>query len=171
MKLKLITKIAILTTVSALASPRALAAEHEKTFGVKTGYISRNQSGIAGLFFQYSFTEHFRLAPELGIAFKNNSRDALLIDINAHVPMATSGVAEFYPYAGLNYSSWSQHQTFADEVQSKDVTKRTSRLGVNVGGGMGLNLSSTLKVKLEVGYSAVVSNSAFRATVGIGYIF
>jgi opacity protein-like surface antigen len=171
MKPKLITNLCLLFVATMMASPKALANDHEKTFGVKTGYISRNQSAVAGLFFEYSFTDHFRLSPELNIAFKNDHRDAFIIDVNAHFPMAESGIAEFYPYAGVNYSSWSLHTSREEDMRSKDVTDRTTRLGLNVGGGMGLRLSSTLKLKLEVGYSMVKSNSAFRATVGIGYMF
>jgi outer membrane protein X len=153
------------------APQKASASDHERTFGVKTGYISRNQSAVAGLFFQYRFSEHFRLAPEASLAFRSNDKDGFLIDVNCHFPIAKSGIMEFYPLAGLNYSSWSQHQTFDEQVGSKDVTNRVSRFGLNLGGGMDFKITSTLKVKLELDYTLVKANSAFRATVGIGYNF
>jgi opacity protein-like surface antigen len=163
---------ALVLAVMMLAMPqKAAASNHEKTFGVKTGYVSRNQSALAGLFFQYSFTEHFRIAPEASIAFRNNNRDGILFDVNCHIPLAQSGIAQIYPLAGLNYSSWSKHTTPVDKIAGKDVTSRTSRFGLNLGGGMGLKLSSTLTVKVEAGYTLLKSNNAFRATIGIGYNF
>lgn len=154
-----------------LAPLRAAAAGHEKTFGIKTGYISRNQSAEAGLFFQYSFSNHFRLAPEVNVAFRNQNMDAFLVDINCHFPLAKSGMAEFYPLAGVNYSSWSRHLSYDEQIESKDVSRRTTHFGINWGGGMDLKLTSTLKLKIEAEYSMVKANSAFRATVGIGYSF
>jgi opacity protein-like surface antigen len=170
MKPKFIISLSLIVA-SLFAAQSAMASDHEKTFGVKTGYVSRNQSAVAGLFFQYSFTDHFRISPEVNVAFRSEQRDGFLFDVNAHFPLKKSGIAEYYPLAGLNYSSWSLHSTYADEIQSKDVTNRTSRLGINLGGGMNLKMSSTLSVKIEVAYTMVQSNSAFRATVGIGYSF
>lgn len=171
MKPRLIALASLMFIASMFVTPQASASNHEKTFGVKTGYVSRNQSAIAGLFFQYQFTEKFRLAPEMSVAFRNDHRDAFLLDVNCHFPLAEAGLAEFYPYVGLDYSSWSFHSSIADDIKSKDVTNRTARFGLNVGGGMALKLSQTLTVKLEAGYTAVKSNSAFRATIGIGYNF
>lgn len=171
MRPRFFARLSLILAVLMFVPQHASASDHEKTFGVKTGYISRNQSAEAGLFFQYSFTDHFRLAPEVNLAFRNQNKDAFIVDVNCHVPLAQSGLAEFYPLAGLNYSSWSQHQTFYEQIESKDVSKRTTRFGLNLGGGMDLKINSTLKLKLEAIYTMVEANSAFRATVGIGYSF
>ena len=66
------------------------AQKGEKTFGVRTGYVSRNNSADIGLFFQYTFSEHFRLQPAADIIFRHNDRDAFMVDLNAQVPIDIS---------------------------------------------------------------------------------
>ena len=150
------------------------ASRGEKTFGVRTGYVSRNKSADAGLFFQYTFSEHFRLQPAADIVFRHDDRDAFMIDLNAQVPFAMSTPNfSLYPFAGLNYSSWNYHSPMQDTEDrfSDDVTTRKNRFGVNLGAGFDLKLSETLKLNLEAGYTLVKSNSALRILVGIGYVF
>ncbi len=166
---------AALSAIFFLSSPDATAAERgEKTFGVRTGYVSRNKSADAGLFFQYTFSEHFRLQPAADIVFRHEDRDAFMIDLNAQVPFAMS-TANFslYPFAGLNYSSWNYHYPaeIGGDRFSDDVTSRKNRFGVNIGAGFDLKLSETLKINLEAGYTLVKSNNALRILVGIGYVF
>lgn len=154
-------------------SEPALGAERgEKTFGVRTGYVSRNRSADAGLFFQYTFSEHFRLQPSADIVFRHKNRDAFLVNINAQVPFAMSAPNfSLYPYAGINYSSWNRHQPNGDDSFSDDVSSRTNRFGVNLGAGFDVKLSSTLKLSLEAGYTFVKSNSSVNILAGIGYVF
>lgn len=156
------------------------AVKGEKTFGVHTGYITRNVSGDVGLFFQYSFSPHFRLQPSADLIFRHNDRDAFLVDLNAQFPIGVN-TANFslYPFAGLNFSSWNHH--YVDRVVGEqdgqlgifDVEKsnRTNRFGVNFGAGFDLKITSTLKVSLEATYTFVKSNSGLRILAGIGYVF
>lgn len=146
----------------------------EKTFGVRTGYVSRNRSADAGLYFQYTFSNHFRLAPAADLVFRHHDRDAFLIDLNAHVPFAISE-QEFtlYPLAGVNYSSWNRHYPpeHDEDRYNDDVSTRTNRFGVNLGAGFDVKVSSTLKITLEASYTLVKSNCALRVLAGIGYVF
>lgn len=150
------------------------AAGHEKTFGVQAGYISRNQSAEAGLFFQYSVSRHFRPAMDATIAFRKQNRDALLVDLNAQMPFVTGDRFEVYPLAGINFSAWSLHlpaEAKADGDGNSESTNRTSRFGLNAGVGAGLRVTNTLKLKLEAIYTANKSNNAARVSIGIGYTF
>ena len=163
----------LLVFVAAIAGNEANAAQRgQKTFGVRTGYVSRNKSMDAGLFFQYTFSEHFRLEPAADIVFRHDDRDAFMIDLNAQVPFSFGTPSfDLYPFAGLNFSSWNRHHPNEVSEFNDDVSTRANRFGVNLGAGFDLKVSDTMKLTLQAGYTFVKSNSAFRLLLGIGYIF
>lgn len=162
--------IVLALALAALVTPAQMAAGgHDKTFGVKGGYISRNESMSAGLYFQYGFTQSFRLAAQTDVAFRHANRDAWLIDVNAQFPLVKASRFEFYPLVGANYSAWSIHHS--DPDSGDDVTTRKGRFGLNAGVGAGVRVTPTLKLTLEGVYTAVKQNNAARVSLGIGYCF
>lgn len=173
-----------LAVISAFACsmPGAGAAERgEKTFGVRTGYVGRNRSADAGLFFQYAFSSNFRLQPAVDLVFRNRNRDAFMVDLDAQVPFSfSSSMLDLYPYVGINYSSWNYHHTnlfdkdgkpLNPDIFSTDVSTRKNRFGLNLGAGFGIKVSPTLKLSLQAGYTLVKSFSGVRILTGIGYVF
>lgn len=154
----------------ATSAANAQLTPGEKSLGPKLGYISRNNSAVAGLVFQYALTPMVRISPEIGCAFRHRNSDALLVDVNVHVPFAIGGPkVDLYPLAGLAFNSWSHHGfNPADDV---DVTTHTNRLGLNLGAGFDLRCSSTLKLNLEAKYTLVKSYSTAFVTAAISYIF
>lgn len=171
-----IATLIILTTFT----PLQASQKGEKVFGVRTGYVSRNNSMDLGLYFQYTFSEYFRLQPAADLVFRHNNRDAFTIDINGQVPFSfDSENFSLYPFAGLNFSSWNHHFTQSDLSEAApqsdpfniEDSSRTNRFGFNLGAGFDLKLSSTLKLTLEAGYTFVKSNSGVRVLAGIGYVF
>ena len=52
-----------------------------------------------------------------------------------------------------------------------DVTTRTSAFGLNFGGGMGIKVTSTLKLNIQARYTLVSQRSGARITAGIAYVF
>ena len=174
MSIKNLRLAAILLAFISLAIPQnASAQKGEKTFGVKTGFISRNTSALAGLYFQYSFSDHFRLAPDAEVAFRHKDRDAFIFDIDCHFPFsfAQGGKTALYPLAGITYASWNRHQSKEETDADNDVSTRKSSLGMNLGAGFELKASPTLKLALEARYSLVKANSSLQLALSIGYIF
>jgi len=150
---------------------QAIINKGEKSLGPKIGYASRNSSAVAGLVFQYTFSQHLRIAPEIGCVFRHKNQDAFLADINFHVPFGlldTDKVA-LYPLAGLAFNSWALHGH--DSVEDVDVTSHVNRFGLNLGAGFDLRCSSTLKLNLEAKYTLVKSYSSAYITLGISYVF
>ena len=167
--------------VSAVAIiPSYSGTRGEKTFGIHGGYISRNSSAEIGLFFQYSFTEYFRLQPSADLSFRHRNRDSFLFDLNAQFPIPILSKSHFslYPFAGLNFSSWNRHYNVpkpgSDEAWDEfnpGYNNRTNRFGANIGAGFDLKVNSTLKLNVEGGYTFVKANSGVRVLFGIGYVF
>lgn len=167
--------------ISAATVPVRAAEKGDKVFGVRTGYVSRNNSADIGLFFQYTFNKYFRLQPSADLVFRHNDRDAFMVDINGQVPIDFStDKFNLYPFAGLNFSSWNHHlpATLIPSLTENGApgvipasSSRSNYFGVNFGAGFDLNVSKTLRISLEAGYTFVKSNSGVRVLAGIGYIF
>lgn len=171
--------IVVAAIVALSFTPAAFAAQKgEKVFGVRTGYVSRNKSADIGLYFQYTFSNYFRLQPAMDLVFRHKDRDAFTVDLNGQVPLQLgSDVFTLYPFAGLNFSSWNRHIKFDGDLptlaedRGRDTSSRSNYFGVNLGAGFDLKLSPTLKILLEAGYTFVKSNSGLRVLAGIGYVF
>lgn len=160
--------VGLLTTLAATAgTPRG-----EKTLGPKIGYISHNSSVVAGLAFRYTFSEHVRVSPEIGCAFRNKDQDAFLVDINVHSPFGITGTdsrATIYPMLGLAFNSWNHKVT--DPADDSRHTDHINRFGLNAGAGFDFRCTESLMLNFEAKYTLVKSYSSFIATVGISYIF
>lgn len=158
----------------AIAPLTARADEYtgEKTLGLRVGYNTYNTRPLAGVQFSYRFNRLLRLAPDALYVFRNDGRDALLVDVNMQflIPYANSRGAIF-PLAGLNYSSWNWHGTLVDASGINDVSTRTSRLGLNAGAGIDINVSGTLKLSVSGVYTFIKHSHGANITAGIHYRF
>lgn len=161
----------IIAALAFMLPQQAAAQKGQPCFGVQTGYISTNNSAIAGLFFQYGFSDHFRLAPEVGCVFRHNNVDAFTVDLNTHYPITfrKSDAVQLYPLAGLNFSSWNRHHI--DPESTDDVTSRKLKWGLNLGAGFQLKATPALTLKFEAKYLLVSKYSSLVISAGIGYCF
>lgn len=161
---------ALATAVLLPAEARAELRRGEKSFGPRVGYVGKNNSVSAGLVFQYSLSRRVRLAPEASVIFRNKDMDALSVALNVHVPFGfENDKVALYPLAGVEYVSWTRH-TY-DSQADKDVTSHSNRFGADVGAGVELRCTSSLKLSLEGRYTFVKSYSTTQVSLGISYIF
>lgn len=159
--------IALILTASATAVGNAQVVKDEFAVGGKLGFVSQNKSASLGAFFQYAFSEHFRIAPEIGYIFRNHDKQALTVDFNAHVPFNFTGEnVAFYPLAGLNFSSWKRHW-YSDEFGK--YAHSYNRLGLNLGAGFELRCSSRVKMLIEAKYCIMKRFSSAQIGAGISY--
>ena len=156
-----------------LCAVGANAANHkgDTSLGPKVGYSSKNKSVLAGLVFQHSFSDHFRLSPEISYSFRANDLDAFIIDVNAHVPFAfQGGKAGFYPLAGFTFNSWNMHTPPMPD-NDVDVSTHANRWGLNFGAGLELRCTESLKLTVEGRYCLVKDYGNAQVTAGIAYVF
>lgn len=157
-----------------MCAPATVAANRkgDTSLGPKLGYISKNKSVLAGLVFQYSFTDYLRISPELSCDFRRDNLDAFILDVNMHAPLNFTGdKVDLYPLAGLTFNSWGKHWSDTARETSDDVTSHVNRWGLNLGAGMDLRCNQTLKLSIEARYSLVKAYSNFQLTLGIAYVF
>ena len=163
----------LLTICAATASFNPASADEytgQKSLGLQAGYITYNQSAMAGIEFTYRFNRHLRLAPNVGYAFRHDHTDALLINLNAQVPVILGDKWEIFPLAGLNYSSWNYHFP-ATSGTHDDVGTRVSRFGINVGAGVGMAVTPTLGLGLTADYIFIKEFHGCNILAKIAYRF
>ncbi len=139
----------------------------QKCLGLQAGYTTYNKSAMAGIEFTYRFNKHLRLAPNVSYAFRNNHTDALLININAQVPVPMGGKWEIFPLAGINYSSWNYHNTTGHD----DVGTRVSRFGLNLGAGVGIAVTPNLGLGITADYTFIKEFHGCSILAKIAYRF
>lgn len=167
---------ALCMAVSVLFIPSAGLAQHkgEKSVGLRGGFTTRNTTATAGLYFSYRFSEHFRFAPKMDYAFRHHDTDAFSFDFDAEIPISISSAdnVNFYPIAGLNYSTFSSHfSPVGQRTESDDTSQRTNEFGLSVGAGLEYFATPTLRLAVEAKGVLVKKYSGGWFTASIGYKF
>ncbi|MCM1067974.1 MAG: outer membrane beta-barrel protein [Muribaculaceae bacterium] len=139
------------------------------SLGPKVGFVSRNVSATAGITFEYSFSKHVRIAPEVGVIFRHKDLDGFAADVNVHFPIDMSAKAAFYPLVGVGFTSWGRHRE--DAEGGKDVTSHISAFGINAGAGFEYYCTSSLKLSLEARYTLMKHYPTAYVTAGIAFVF
>lgn len=155
----------IVATIGAFAivlsvSQPAMAQRGEKTIGLAGGFATYNSGGYADLYFQYSFANHFRIAPEIGYIFRNEGKTGFEISADMHFPFRLAKGFAIYPLVGFTFNNWSY-----EHHDSR------SRAGVDFGAGFDIYLTSNLKLSLQGKYSAMNDTGGGFFNMGIGYVF
>lgn len=166
-------KKAIVTLILAVVSLIPASAQRgEKSVGIRTGYNTCNESAIAGIAFQYRFSSHLRIAPNIDYIFKHDNIDAFAFNCNMHFPFAiVQHKINIYPMAGISYSCWNSHHILPDLENTDDVTSRANRFGLNAGGGVEWYATPTLKLSAEGKFCWVKDFNSGVFSVSIGYVF
>lgn len=163
-------RILSVLTLIALLSPFVASAGDRVTVGVRGGFTTTHDAPLAGLFLQYRFSSHFRLAADVDYYFKHNGVDAFAFNLDAHAPFTiVPGKLTVYPLVGASLTSWNLP---AAEVESDDdSSSRRNRVGVNVGGGVEYRITDNTKIGFEAKYSAVRHYDGGIFSLSLGYCF
>lgn len=152
--------VAIVMALGIICPMQTMAQRGEKTLGIAGGFATYNNGGFVDVYFQYSFANHFRIAPDLGYAFRNEGKSAFLLDVDMHFPFRVAKAFSVYPLVGFTFNNWSYRYDGS-----------ASRAGANFGGGIELYLTSNLKLSLQGKYSLMNDTSGGFFDMGIGYVF
>ncbi len=168
LSLLIVLAVACVTPVSAGAQYKG-----EKSVGLRGGFTTRNTTASAGLYFSYRFKEHLRISPKIDYAFPHHSVDAFSINFDVESPFAFSptGHANFYPIAGLNYSTFSTHVTDLTRDENSDTSQRSNEFGLSAGAGVEYFATSTLRLALESKCIFIKRYTGGWFNISIGYVF
>ncbi|MDE6383722.1 MAG: porin family protein [Paramuribaculum sp.] len=170
---KLLTILIAIIAILPLSSVEAFAQHGEKSVGLRAGFTTRNTTASAGLYFSYRFSEHFRIAPKVDYAFRHHRTDAFSFNFDTEYPVALNAAhsVNFYPIAGINYSTYSTHASLDDIEYSDDATVRDNNFGLNLGAGIEYFATPTLRLAFESKCQLIKQYTGAWLTVGIGYRF
>lgn len=169
-KLSTVVRIALVFLAVIIAMPVSAQSDRGKlSFGPKLGYISRNESALAGLSFDCALSNIFRLATSIGTAFRHEDLDAFIFEMDAHFTVCNAGQWGVYPLVGMAYNSWGRHDV--DIIASDDVSTHTNCLGLNAGAGLELYCSNNLKLGFEAKYTLIRHFPNASAAFRLAYIF
>ncbi|MDE6335351.1 MAG: hypothetical protein K2L34_02160 [Muribaculaceae bacterium] len=150
----------LMTAAASICSVPAYAQAGEKTLGIAGGYASHNNGGEANIYFHYSFSQHVRIAPEIGYVFRNEGKSAFECSVDVHFPFRVARGFKVYPLTGVTLNNWSHEHG-----------GHITRGGLDFGGGVDLYLTSSLKLNLQGKYSLMNDTSGCFVQMGIGYVF
>ena len=119
-----------------------------------------------GFKYQYNITDNIRLEPSLNYFFEKNGVDQFDINANAHYLFPMASNIRVYPLAGLTFARWD-----FGKIDGSKWFDKVSRLGVNVGGGAEMDITSNLMLNLELKYQFVSDFDQAIFNVGIAYMF
>lgn len=159
-KIRLLATSVIIASCTLIGSVDLYAHKGEKTLGIAGGYASYNNAAQANLYFQYSFSPHVRIAPELGYIFRNDEKSAFECSIDVHFPFRVARGVKLYPLTGITVNSW-------DFKNGNHKVKA----GFDFGGGLDLYMTSSLKLSLQGKYSLMNDTSGAFVQLGVGYVF
>lgn len=176
---RLFMLFAVIAISIAANTVKAQISRGQKTMGVKAGYITFNHSASAGIEFEYAFSPHFVLAPNIDFVFRNDGVDGVLFNIDYHGPWALDSRNRwfFYHILGVNYVSWSTHPQHAGDESKMpdngydDVTTRFNRVGLDFGAGIECFITSTLRLSLQGKFNWVKEHDSGIFNIGISYVF
>lgn len=150
----------LMAAAASISSIPAFAQASEKTLGVAGGYASHNNGGEANIYFHYSFSQHVRIAPEIGYVFRNEGKSAFECSVDMHFPFRVARGFKVYPLTGVTLNNWSHEHD-----------GHITRCGLDFGAGIDLYMTSSLKLNVQGKYSLMNDASGCFVQMGIGYVF
>lgn len=163
--------LAFALLLGSLAAWMPLRADNftgQKSLGLSAGYSSYNESAVAGVEFTYRFCRNLRVAPGASYVFRHRGVDAMQLNLNVQVPLPVARGVAVYPYAGFNYSSYNRHKAWG---QSDDSSGRISRCGLNLGAGLDLDLTRSLRLGVSGGYLVIRRFHGAEVVARVAYVF
>ncbi|MCM1152763.1 MAG: porin family protein [Muribaculum sp.] len=144
-----------------LVIPQTVSAQKgEMSLGIGGGYVTYNNSGYAKVFYQYSITDHLRLAPEVGYMFKNEGKTGVEISVDLQAPFRIVKGIKVYPLVGATMNNWNY-------TSDGSIT----RFGGDIGAGFDFYMTPNLKIGLQGKYAIMKDASGWFADLGVAYVF
>ena len=154
-------KLVVLTVclVAFCANSFAQSLSGEKgvsSVGVIAGHAISSKAPTIGVDFRYNIMDKVRLAPSVLYTFKNDYRNALYVNADAHYLSRITDKITMYPLAGVGVSLWKQESFIINNLEDlldKDGSDTKVRVGLNLGFGGEMRLTQDIIVGAEFRYN------------------
>jgi outer membrane protein X len=158
-------------------SLNGFAQKGAKAVGLNLGYGSEIKSIAIGAKFNYGITEQFRVSPSFNYFLKKDGFSGWEVNADAHYLFNVAPKVSVYPLAGLTFTGWTFDwgDLFEDldgfEIEGESTSSTETKLGVNLGAGIGYQVANNIGIGLELKYSVVSGFDQFVPTVNLTYKF
>jgi outer membrane protein X len=153
------------------------AQKGEKAVGLNLGYGSEIKTIAIGAKFNYGITDQIRLSPSFNYFFEKDGLSGWEVNADVHYLFSVAPKISVYPLAGLTFTGWTFDWggLFEDlggvEIEGESNSNTETKLGLNIGGGIGYQLTNTIAIGLELKYSLVSDFDQLVPTINLTYKF
>jgi outer membrane protein X len=166
---KFMKKFYLVLLIGLMSVSSVFAQKGETTVGLNLGYGSEIKSIGIGAKVGYGITDQIRIAPSFNYFLEKDYLSQWEVNADLHYLFPLSDKVTVYPLAGVAYINWKVN--FGDIFGDDDSSATTSKIGINLGGGIGYSLTEKISIGAELKYSVVSDFDQAVFAVNIAYKF
>lgn len=143
------------------------AQKGESALGINLNYGNDTNVGL-GVKYRYNLSDHIRIEPAFNYYFKHDYASMWDLNANFHYLCPVAENITVYPLAGLGYANATAHLKDLGEGW-ENVSD--GKITVNLGAGADFQVSSSVKLNLELKYQIVDSYNQLVLSAGVIFAF
>lgn len=160
--------VLLLGFIATIFTATAQTEQGESSVLINTGFQTDAKRLLVGAQYRYALFNNIRIAPDAMFFIPKDKVIGLDFNINAHYVIELDYNLTFYPLVGFGM----QNNRYMGETINgiKYKAKGNTNFSVNLGAGLGYDISSTSYLNFEAKYMASHKDS-FVFAVGYGFSF
>lgn len=143
------------------------AQKGESAWGLHLNYGNETNLGI-GAVYRHGLTDNIRIEPSFNYYFKHDHLSMWDLNVNFHYLFPVASDVTVYPLAGVGYANVKLH--FRDLIGGANNVN-DGNVTINLGGGVDYQLSSAIKLNVEVKYQIIDGYNQLVLTPGVIFLF
>lgn len=141
------------------------AQQGESALGVNLNYGNDTNFGL-GVKYRYNLSDHVRIEPAFNYYFKHDYVSMWDLNANFHYLCPVAENVTVYPLAGIGYANATAHLKDWGLDNESD-----GKITVNLGAGADFQVSSSVKLNLELKYQIIDDFNQLVLSAGVIFAF
>lgn len=141
------------------------AQQGESALGVNLNYGNDTNFGL-GVKYRYNLSDHVRIEPAFNYYFKHDYISMWDLNANFHYLCPVAENVTVYPLAGIGYANATAHLKDWGLDNESD-----GKITVNLGAGADFQVSSSVKLNLELKYQIIDDFNQLVLSAGVVFAF
>lgn len=141
------------------------AQQGESALGVNLNYGNDTNFGL-GVKYRYNLSDHVRIEPAFNYYFKHDYVSMWDLNANFHYLCPVAENVTVYPLAGIGYANATAHLKDWGLDNESD-----GKITVNLGAGADFQVSSSVKLNLELKYQIIDDFNQLVLSAGVVFAF
>lgn len=141
------------------------AQQGESALGVNLNYGNDTNFGL-GVKYRYNLSDHVRIEPAFNYYFEHDNVSMWDLNANFHYLCPVAENVTVYPLAGIGYANATAHLKDWGLDNESD-----GKITVNLGAGADFQVSSSVKLNLELKYQIIDDFNQLVLSAGVVFAF